>query len=235
MPLSRRDACRGLTGLAGLAAVARAAHAQPRTVLVELFTSQSCSSCPPADVLLGELARRPDVVALGFHVDYWDRLGWKDPFSLPEATRRQRDYGRQFNLRAIYTPQLVVDGVAEMVGSDRAAVTRALAAARPGDGVAVALARDGVSVLVRVAEGAVAAPARVQLVGYTPGATTRVLGGENSGRTLADTNAVRRLETLGSWTGPAAAWRAPAEPGTGYAAIVQGMDGRVLGVAALPA
>lgn len=224
MPATRR----ALIGSA--ATLPLVARAQARPVLVELFTSQSCSSCPPADALLGELARRPDVIALSFHVDYWDRLGWKDPFSSPAWTRRQRDYGQQFNLRAIYTPQIVVDGALEMVGSDRRAVDRALAAARPA-GVAVTVTRDAEGLLLRVGAGEGAA--RVLLAAYIPGATTRVLGGENSGRTLTDTNIVRRLDAVGSWTGAEASWRVPAEAGLGYAAFVQGAGGRVLGAAAL--
>src|SRR5205814_1096869 len=102
------------------------AQAETRPVVVELFTSQGCSSCPPADRLLSELAERPDVIALGLHIDYWDDLGWKDPLSSPEATARQRDYARQFGRRQVYTPQLVVDGTEEAVGSDRAAVLQAL-------------------------------------------------------------------------------------------------------------
>ena len=92
------------------------ATADPRPTVVELFTSQGCSSCPPADALLGELARRGDVIALGFHISYWDSLGWKDPFSTPQSTERQRAYARLFGGQ-IYTPQLVVDGTSEMVGS----------------------------------------------------------------------------------------------------------------------
>src|ERR1700736_1842766 len=106
----------------GLAVVVTPAAAGERPIVVELFTSQGCSSCPPADALLAELAQRPDVIALGFHIDYWDDLGWKDPLSSPAATARQRDYARQFGRRQVYTPQLVVDGAEEAVGSDRAAV-----------------------------------------------------------------------------------------------------------------
>src|SRR6266404_8350655 len=101
----------------GMAACAQAQTPPPdKPVVVELFTSQGCSSCPPADALLGELARRDDVIALGFHISYWDSLGWKDPFSRPQSTERQRVYARLFGGQ-IYTPQLVVDGTIEMVGS----------------------------------------------------------------------------------------------------------------------
>src|SRR3989304_3616456 len=89
-------------------------------VVVELFPSQGCSSCPPADRLLGELARRPDVLALSFNVDYWDYIGWKDPFASPAHTERQRAYGRALGRRVVYTPQMVIDGADEAVGSARA-------------------------------------------------------------------------------------------------------------------
>jgi hypothetical protein len=105
--------------LGALGLVSASASADTRPVVVELFTSQSCSSCPPADALLGELARRGDVVALGFHISYWDGVGWKDPFSSRSSTDRQRAYARLFGLGQVYTPQMVVDGDREMVGSDR--------------------------------------------------------------------------------------------------------------------
>src|SRR6516165_3499017 len=106
------------------------AEAVERPVVVELFTSEGCSSCPPADALLAELATRSDLLALSFHVDYWDRLGWKDPFSSAMATRRQDRYARLLGLDAVYTPQVVVDGHWQTVGSDREAVAQAVAQAR---------------------------------------------------------------------------------------------------------
>src|SRR2546430_9680821 len=104
-------------------------HAGERPIVVELFTSEGCSSCPPADALLAELAGRPDVLALSFHVDYWDRLGWKDPFSSPDATRRQHGYAEPFGISTGYTPQMVVDGRWQAVGSDRSEVEQALGSA----------------------------------------------------------------------------------------------------------
>ena len=106
--------------------------AAERPIVVELFTSEGCSSCPPADALLAELATRPEVLALSFHVDYWDRLGWKDPFSSAAATARQRHYAEILGLGNVYTPQIVVDGRWQAVGSDRGEVEHALDAARTG-------------------------------------------------------------------------------------------------------
>src|SRR6266849_11010084 len=114
----------------GLAFPIASVQASERPIVVELFTSEGCSSCPPADALLAELAGRPDVLALSFHVDYWDRLGWKDPFSSREATERQNRYATLLDLATVYTPQIVVDGKWQAVGSDRADVERALDLAR---------------------------------------------------------------------------------------------------------
>jgi hypothetical protein len=125
-----------------LFSTASPATADARPVVVELFTSQGCSSCPPADALLGELARRGDVLALGFHISYWDGLGWRDPFSSQSSTDRQRAYARLLGTGQVYTPQMVVDGRREMVGSDRAAVLAALRDARPQAVAPVAFAGD---------------------------------------------------------------------------------------------
>jgi hypothetical protein len=224
-----------LIGLAAFAAPA--VRAAERPVVVELFTSQGCSSCPPADAVLAELAKRPGILALAFHVDYWDRLGWKDPFSSPMATARQRAYARLLGLRTVYTPQMVVDGADEFVGSDRRAVARALdrAKARAGEpGIGVELRREGGFLVVRVAS--VAAPSRiaVQLVAFAPAHVTRVTAGENGGRVLANANVVRAVDTLGTAGTEPAEWRAAADPALGYAALVQGPDGRVLGAATVP-
>jgi len=122
-----------LSSIAGSVAARGAEPAAVSPVVVELFTSQGCSSCPPADALLAELTGRPDVVALSFHVDYWDYIGWKDPYASPQYTARQQRYTQALNLRYVYTPQIVVDGRADVVGSHRAEVLAAIETAAQRD------------------------------------------------------------------------------------------------------
>jgi len=135
------------------ASYARADAGAPALVVVELFTSQGCSSCPPADALLVDLARnRPDVLPLAFHVTYWNRLGWRDPYSLDAATDRQRRYAALLPSNQVYTPQIVVDGSRDVVGSDRDRVLGAIRAATAKVATTSALAsreRDGVKIEIR--------------------------------------------------------------------------------------
>ncbi len=166
-------------------------------VVVELFTSQGCSSCPPADRLLGELADKPGILALSYHVDYWDYLGWKDPYSAAFATERQRAYARTMRLRTVYTPQTVIDGRLETVGSRRSQVLSLIAESLregPAEAVLLDVANDvgGFSVGV---EGGVGA--EVTLVEYLPLAETKIPRGENRGRTLTEHNVVTGLQALG--------------------------------------
>jgi hypothetical protein len=210
-----------------------AAHASSRPVVVELFTSQGCSSCPPADALLAELARRDDVLALGFHVTHWDRLGWKDPLSSPPATERQRDYARRFNGGQLYTPQMVIDGVDEMVGSDRGAVLAAVQVAQPKTLAPVSFAADRHSVTVG-ATGAGVAEGQVLLVRFAEHRTTHVGAGENSGKVAEDSHAVETLTLLGAWNGEQHEFPiSPPGPGEGLAVLVQASDGHMLGDAAV--
>ena len=206
------------------------ASADTRPVVVELFTSQGCSSCPPADALLGELARRDDVIALGFHISYWDGLAWKDPFSSQSSTDRQRAYSRLFHLGQVYTPQMVVDGAREMVGSDRQEVLAAVGDARPETVAPVTFAADRRSVAI----GAGGGRGSVLLVRFARERTTQVAGGENARRTLQDANAVESLTSLGSWDGSLLRFAIePPAAGEGIAVLVQAADGRMLGAAAL--
>ncbi len=187
---------------------AGASRAQERAspVVVELFTSQGCSSCPPADAYLGELAKRSDVLALGFHVDYWDYIGWKDPYASHLATERQRKYSHSFSLSYIYTPQIVVNGVMQAVGSDRSDVETLIKkeSARSSVRPSFALERqsDG-SLVVRVGAGDARKPATVWLACFDRQQTTKVLRGENGGSTLTNYRVVRDFESLGLWKGTA--------------------------------
>ena len=214
----------------GLALAAAPAFADPRPVVVELFTSQGCSSCPPADALLGELARKSSVLALGYHISYWDSLGWKDPLSSSASTERQRAYARHFTNGQVYTPQIVVDGADEMVGSDRPAVLAALSEAHPAEGAPVSFADDRRSVAI----GGGAGKGEIVLVHFVRHRTTHVGAGENSGRIADDFNGVETLKTLGAWDGVPLSF--PIEPpvaGEGLAILVQAPDGHILGAAML--
>jgi hypothetical protein len=211
-----------------VAEIAAPAAAQ-RPIVVELFTSQGCSSCPPADALLRELAARPGLLALGYHIDYWDGPGWTDPLSLPEATARQRAYARLFGHPGrVYTPQTVIDGRDEFVGSDRAAIADALRAARPESAAPVAFAAGSVRIGAGTGRGA------VWLVRFARRRTTRVGGGENRGRVLDDADGVTAVVRLGDWNGAAASFPlAPPGPGEGAAVLVQAADGTMLGAGAI--
>ena len=214
-----------------------AAGAQDMPVVVELFTSQGCSSCPPADALLGELARRKDVLALGFHVNYWDRLGWADPFASAESTERQRAYARAFRRSNVYTPQMVVGGTAEMVGSRRREVIAAIERPAVQDRLEVRLVRgaDGwIAVSIPPLPGG---PVDVWFARYDAENTTNILRGENADRRLIDVNAVRQFGSLGSIQERALDRRLePPPPGGGLAVWAQEPGpGQIVGAAKIEA
>ena len=218
------------TLLAGLAGAAGAAE---RPVVVELFTSEGCSSCPPADAFLTELARgRRDVLPLAFHVTYWDRLGWHDPFSLAAATGRQVQYGARFG-DGSYTPEMVVDGTKGLVGSERGEAEAAIAAAgRSGRTAAsVTLSRRGGR--VAIALGAGSGSARVLLVGFDPEHRTAVGRGENTGRTLTESNIVRSIRAIGEWTGNPLALDEELPVGQDAAVLIEAPDGAIVVAARL--
>ena len=218
-----------LLSLASLPVISAVA-AETRPAVVELFTSQGCSSCPPADALLGEIARRNDVIALGFHIDYWDNLGWKDPFSTPQSTERQRRYAHQFGT-PVYTPQLVIEGAREMVGSHREEVLAALREVAPETVASVTFSADRHAVTIGSANGRTG---QVWLVRFVQKRATHIGAGENARRTLDDTNGVESLSALGEWRGTGASFPLdPPEPGKGMAVLVQAEDGRILGAAIL--
>ena len=209
-----------------------------RPVVVELFTSQGCSSCPPADNLLGELAGLPGVLALSFHVDYWDYIGWKDPFAAAQYTERQRDYAAKLGLRYVYTPQIVVDGRHDVVGSKRREVALAIEeAAKALPALTVEFnEEDGGRVMLSAGE-APEGGATVWLVTFDDAHLTAVARGENGGRALTNSNVVRELTPLGTWTGEAKAFAvdlaAARAKGRGGCAVLvqQGRGGPILGAA----
>jgi hypothetical protein len=186
---------------------AAAAHAQTRPAVVELFTSEGCSSCPPAEAYIGELAQRRDVLALAFHVEYWDDLGWRDRFGLPGAVQRQDAYAKALRLTSVYTPQVVIDGHGDFVGSDRNSIDRALAGHRSGVAVALSV-RDG-EVLVDMGTQEKVAPCDVLLVTYLRTAVSPIGRGENAGRTLTEFNIVRDFRSLGRWDGQKQRYHSP--------------------------
>ncbi|HEY0565767.1 MAG TPA: DUF1223 domain-containing protein, partial [Terriglobales bacterium] len=179
------------------------AAAGPRApVLVELFTSEGCSSCPPADELLARLDREQsidgsDVIVLGEHVDYWDRLGWKDRFSSPTYTQRQTAYAERLGLDSAYTPQAVVNGRTELVASDSAKLRRAVTDNAHPSQVDIALTQEGESVHVRAKPLADFSNAHVFLAITQSGATSEVKSGENGGRTLHHAPVVLQFSDLG--------------------------------------
>jgi hypothetical protein len=175
-------------------------------VVIELYTSQGCSSCPPADALLGEFAQRQNVVALAFHVDYWDGDGWRDRFSTAAATLRQSRYVDALRLASAFTPQVVIGGRRSFVGSDRQGIAAAVAqGAAPGVPVEATVAGD--ELVISLTDAGATANRDVELVAYLPQATTQVGRGENSGRSLTEFNIVRDFRRLGAWTGKAGTWR----------------------------
>jgi hypothetical protein len=212
-------------------------------VVVELFTSQGCSSCPPADAFLGELVGEGNVLALAYHVDYWDYIGWKDPFASPEFTQRQHDYKRSLGTRMIYTPQMVVDGQIDVVGSHRAAVRSAIVQSAARVKFPISIDADGSGELLArlpATADAIAEDAVVWLIRFDGKHETAIKRGENSGATLTDYNVVRDMRQLGEWTGQAIDLPLGIrkdELGTGGCAVIvqNGPTGPVIGAAVIPA
>jgi hypothetical protein len=217
---------------------AGAAASQPRPVVVELYTSEGCSSCPPAEAYIGELAKRRDVLALSFHVDYWDGLGWPDRFALAEAVVRQRNYARAFARSSVYTPEAVIDGRRDVVGSDRRAMAAALAEARD-DGVPIGLSAGDGTVTISIGQQSGVAASEIILVVYQRKAVAKVARGENAGRMIEEFNIVRSFRALGRWSGEARAFReridSMPEGATDVAVLVQPLGlAPIVGAATLP-
>ncbi len=221
----------GLCVLAGPAASNPLAGSPPQAV-VELFTSQGCSSCPPADKLFVELAQRPELIALTFPVDYWDYLGWKDTLAHPQFTSRQKGYAYARGDRQIYTPQAVVNGTKPCLGSDRAQIDEHVAAAgQHGLPVPVTLSeRDGIVTVAIEAAPDRTAPAELWVLPVMRLQTVSIGRGENGGRTATYANVVRGMTRLGEWRGGPAQFQLPLQTamggGDGYVVLLQTPQGK---------
>lgn len=223
-----------LGGAAAAAALSRPAAARTGNAgpwAVELFTSQGCNSCPPADAYLGRLAVRPDIVALSFHVDYWDYIGWKDPFASRETTERQRAYARVLKQRYVYTPEMVVDGIGHDTGRERGPIEALLARAQaqsPARATPELSRTIGGPLTIKLAGFPLdGRKADVALAIYDRRHTTPVRSGENQGRMLENFNIVRHLELVSRWNGTATSWTIGGErigPTQGVAVLVQHAD-----------
>jgi hypothetical protein len=189
--------------LFALVSMAQPLMAEDQPVVIELFTSQGCSSCPPADELLTQLAGRKDVIALALHVDYWDYLGWKDDFASANFSTRQRAYAKAGNRRTVYTPQVIVQGVSPAVGN-RAAELLNLIDHHSNHSQAVLLdvERVGNTLSISItANGGSVGQSVVQLVRYVPERIVKIRGGENAGRDIIYTNIVTEWRPLTQWNG----------------------------------
>ncbi len=218
--------------VAGLYPVA--GFAAERPVVVELYTSQGCSSCPPANAYLNELSKgRRDVLPLAFHVTYWDRLGWKDPYSLQAATDRQDQYGHRFG-DGSYTPEIVVDGAAGLVGSHRSDVGSAIEKAKQQNQTAALVSvtkTGGEQVSIQVGSGS--GTGRILLIGFDHDHTTAIGRGENGGRTLQEANIVRSFRSVGQWSGSPLQIKEHFPEGQDVAVVLEAPDGKIIGASRL--
>lgn len=204
--------------------------------VIELYTSQGCSSCPPADAMLHDLAQRDDVIALALHVDYWDYIGWVDDLADPSYTRRQQAYARAANAATVYTPQMIIGGVDHVIGSRPMAVMDQVAAhgAAP-DAVQVELARSGNMLTIQARPTGRRQEAVVQVVRYVPSISRDIRRGENAGRTISYANVVTSWQVVQSWDmGAPLTMQAQISGDDPVVVIVQdGTDGPILGAAQL--
>lgn len=225
-----------LSALLIAAPVSAAAEGNP--VVVELYTSQGCSSCPPADALMQELALNPGILPLAFHVDYWDYLGWRDALASPAFTKRQKDYAHAAGERMIYTPQAIVNGDDRMVGSDAQALMSAIMREMSVAALAeIRLARSGgdLTIIARASKP-FDRPVEVLVLRFLPSTTVQILHGENAGKSITYVNTVTSLQHIATWTGrDALSLSTPVKGPEAVAVLVQGAGmGRVLAAASLP-
>ena len=206
----------GALGVCAIVAIVRPAHADPHAV-VELFTSQGCSSCPAADKVLGELAKDPNVIALSLPIDYWDYLGWKDTLADSRFSARQKAYSKVRGDRNVYTPQVVVNGSTHVIGSDRAGIEGAIDTTKKADGVMsvpVSMTLSGKQINVSVAasgKGPAARHGEVWICSVSKSVPIKIGRGENRGKEITYYNVVRNLLKVGDWNGNAVSWTVPLE------------------------
>jgi hypothetical protein len=247
--MNKRSLLRGAAAILATpllpAAMSFAGETNRPSGVVELFTSQGCNSCPPADAVLADLTAKGDVITLGYHVDYWDYLGWKDTLSSPKNTARQYDYGKTFGIRSVYTPQAVINGRTHVNGAHGDEVSDALGKlSRSGEGmtIGITVTRSGDSVIIDTegAPGGVG-DAHLVLVYFDPIRPTVIQQGENQGRTIDYVNPVSDIQTAGMWHGKPARFEFPhseiAKKG-GCAVLLQvvskeGLPGAILGATAI--
>jgi len=210
---------------AALALAAPARAQNPAPVVVELFTSQGCDACPPADAYLAELADRPDVIALALHVDYWDYLGWADVFARKACTARQKAYRDRMGIRMVYTPQMVVQGRGEAVGSEREQVEALIDAARAGSVPQAVSIRQAEGMLLGHLRPAAEAAGDIWIATYDREEEVEITRGENAGRTFTYHNVVESLMTLGYWPGTAPREIELPRPGGGEGIVLWLQDG----------
>lgn len=237
LPITRRR-CLALGAGVGASFLTGAAHAaDPIDVVVELFSSQGCNSCPPGDRLLTELCDKPGVLALTFHVDYWDYLGWKDTLASPDFSQRQYDYAKARGDMDVFTPQMVVNGEKQMVGSQRSEVFAVLEQSRVKNWpVGLSIADRGKELVVEA--GAGTGEATLWVMPILDSVTVKIEKGEMAGREVSYTNVVRRLVPAAMWTGSASRVSLPKDglmtpDATGCVALLQkDKVGPILGAAA---
>jgi hypothetical protein len=205
----------GALSVCAIIAIIRPAHADPRAV-VELFTSQGCSSCPPADKIIGELAKDPSVIALSMPIDYWDYLGWKDTLADSRFSARQKAYSHVRGDRDVYTPQVVVNGSAKVIGSDRAGIEGAINDTGKAGGVmsvpvTMTLSGKQINVSVAASKAPNAGHGEVWICSISKAIPISIGRGENRGREITYHNVVRNILKVGDWNGSSGSWSVPLE------------------------
>nr|WP_202049876.1 DUF1223 domain-containing protein [Microvirga mediterraneensis] len=231
----------------GLAALLQPALAEPPRAVVELFTSQGCSSCPPADELLVEYSRQPDIIALSLPVNYWDYLGWKDTLAHVAFTERQKAYAHSRSDRQVFTPQMIVNGKKSCIGSDRGQIEKAIQATSKGRktlpvNVTVHEQNGRVTILVEETPDTAQRAAELWVLPVLKAQTVPIERGENRGKTITYANVVRGLNRVGEWLGGSARFEVPVETarsgGDTYVVLLQSTDatrpGIILGAAKGP-